>query len=154
MNFAYQRANGNRWAILFEEGEAILSRYPLINLESTELRPQGGFFRHRIVLHATAITNFEDLDLFVTHLTNRGEKLNFSQSADLEEYVNKHRSNNTIIVGDFNSTPDSPQIRSLSSQWIDVYRAQNPDLNGYTCCIEDLVQGEADPKKRIDYIFL
>jgi len=31
MNYAYLRANGNRWAIGFEEGEAILSLFPLLD---------------------------------------------------------------------------------------------------------------------------
>ena len=54
MNHVYLRANGNRWAILFEEGSAILSRYPLENHSFVELKPPDGFFEHRIALHTTA----------------------------------------------------------------------------------------------------
>jgi endonuclease/exonuclease/phosphatase family metal-dependent hydrolase len=46
MNYAYAKANGNRWMIAFEEGEAILSRYPLKNPAVWELTPRGGFFEH------------------------------------------------------------------------------------------------------------
>lgn len=35
LNHVYFRANGNRWTILFEEGEAILSRYPLRDVRRT-----------------------------------------------------------------------------------------------------------------------
>jgi len=37
LNHVYFRANGNRWTILFEEGEAILSRYPLRDVTFEEL---------------------------------------------------------------------------------------------------------------------
>jgi len=56
MNHAYYRANNNRWTILFEEGEAILSHYPLKNLSTTELKPRDGFFEHRVVLHTVTET--------------------------------------------------------------------------------------------------
>jgi endonuclease/exonuclease/phosphatase family metal-dependent hydrolase len=154
LNYAYQRANGNRWAILFEEGEAILSRYPLILTDSFELKPREGFFRHRVVLHTISRTPLGNVDLYVVHLTNGGETMNSQQSESLSQYVKPPLDSFAIIAGDFNALPASPQIQSLVNQWIDTSAHHNRELIPNTCCVGDLGQEKAEPDKRIDYIFL
>jgi hypothetical protein len=47
-NYLYLRAQGNRWAILFEDGVAILSRYPLKDPANVELKPREMFFEPRV----------------------------------------------------------------------------------------------------------
>jgi len=84
MNHAYLRANGNRWAILFEEGEVILSRYPLLDLDSTELKPGARFLEHRVVLKATVDSPAGAVDVFVTHLTNGDPDVNRHQAQALK----------------------------------------------------------------------
>jgi len=155
MNHIYLRANGNRNTIFFEEGSAILSRYPLSDTSFTELSPQAGFFEHRIVLHAAAATPWGIIDVFVTHLTNGDPEINFQQTEDLLNFVENSRGELTIIAGDFNAVEDSPQIQQLSQHWSDAYRRANPNRDGPTCCVEDLNNGPDEPlEKRIDYIFL
>jgi endonuclease/exonuclease/phosphatase family metal-dependent hydrolase len=154
MNYIYQRANGNRWAIGFEEGEAILSRYPLKSPDHYELQPQAGFFEHRIVLNATAITEFGDIGLYVTHLTNGDPDINFGQSKSLVDVVWKNVGTFSIIAGDFNAEPETDQIHKLGLTWIDAYNYINPLAEGYTCCVNNLNSSHAIPSKRIDYIFL
>lgn len=154
MNYAYLGANGNKWTLLFEEGEAILSRYPLWDLEYIELQPRAGFFEHRVVLHATATTTLGDIDLFVTHLTNGEAEVNQAQSAALQAFVNPPRSHFAIIAGDFNAEPDSQQIQVLQSRWVDAFTLTDLAAGGNTCCIADLTKDSGTPNKRIDYIFL
>jgi endonuclease/exonuclease/phosphatase family metal-dependent hydrolase len=154
MNYAYARANGNRWAIAFEEGEAILSRYPLKNPTVWELFPRGGFFEHRVVLHTTAVTSLGEVDLYVTHLTNGEVETNFDQAIGLMDIVDLKGRSPAIIAGDFNAKPESPQIQQLKTIWIDTYQVTNPGKEGYTCCIHNLTQRGAELHKRIDYIFL
>jgi endonuclease/exonuclease/phosphatase family metal-dependent hydrolase len=154
MNYLYLRANGNRWTIFFEEGEAILSRYPLSNASIAELEPRAGFFEHRVVLHAVASTSLGEIDLFVTHLTNGAEDVNYGQAESLKAFVEQTATGPAIIAGDFNATEDSPQIQLLTEDWVDAYLALNPDQTGLTCCIDDLGSGPSEPlEKRIDYIF-
>jgi len=155
MNYVYLRANGNRKMIRFEEGSAILSRYPIKRTDFTELMPQAGFFEHRIVLHAVVEAPHGDLDVFVTHLTHRGEATNAGQAANLQRYVIENRTNFAIVAGDFNAVEEQPQIIALTNQWIDAYRAIHPHEAGMTCCIDDVtaVPGEG-LGNRIDYIFL
>jgi endonuclease/exonuclease/phosphatase family metal-dependent hydrolase len=154
-NYLYLRSNGNRWAILFEEGSAILSRYELKNPSSFELRPRAAFFEHRTVLHSTLATESGDLDVFVTHLTDGEDEINRAQVASLQAYVNATGITPAIIGGDFNAEEDEDHIVDLGPEWIDTHTAANPGERGFTCCIDDLRGGPAETlEKRIDYLFL
>lgn len=153
LNYVYVRANGNRWAILFEEGEAILSRYPLREADFCELAPQAGFFQRRIVLRATADTPWGPLRIFTTHLTHNNPAANRGQAASLAEFVAGSGGGPAVVAGDFNATEEAPQIQALG--WVDTYRQVHPDEPGYTCCVDDLTEkpGQAFDK-RIDFVFL
>jgi endonuclease/exonuclease/phosphatase family metal-dependent hydrolase len=155
MNYAYYRANGNKWAIFFEEGEAILSRYPLTHLSFTELKPQADTFEHRVVLHATTLMPTGELDLFVAHLTNGDETVNQAQLDSLRAFVKATATTTAIIAGDFNAGEDEVHMVSLAEEWIDSFRLLHPEEPGYTSSVDDLraAPGEA-LEKRIDYIFV
>jgi len=153
LNYLYLRANGSRWAILFEEGEAILSRYALRDVTVVELRPRPGLFEHRVALSATAVTPWGDVRVFATHLTNGDAEVNRSQVASLMAFVAASGEGPAVVAGDFNALEDSPQIRAIG--WIDTYRMVHPDAAGFTCCIDDLSMGPDEPlEERIDYMFL
>jgi endonuclease/exonuclease/phosphatase family metal-dependent hydrolase len=155
LNYLYVRANGNRHAILFEEGVAILSRYALREPRFIELEPRAGFFEHRVALHATAMTPWGAMRVFVTHLTPTDPNLNSAQTTALQAFVEQTGNGLAIVAGDLNATEDLPHIQALSSAWLDVYRAVNPDDAGMTCCIKNLISSpRVRLKKRIDYIFL
>ena len=124
MNYAYVRANGNRWTLLFEEGEAILSRYPLRDAAMVELMPRAGFFEHRRALRATAITPWGAVGVVSTHLTHGEPAANRAQAASLAAFVADGGGGPLLVGGDFNATEDEPQIRELG--WIDAYRAVHP----------------------------
>ena len=155
LNHLYVRANGNRWTILFEEGEAILSRFPLRDVAWSQLEPRAGFFEHRAVLRATAITPWGDVRVFVTHLTNGDREVNRAQAASLMTFVAAPGDGPAIVAGDFNATDDSPQMEAIARRWVDTYRAARPDDDGFTCCIDD-ISGGPDERldERIDYVFL
>ena len=154
MNYVYLRANGNRMAIAFEEGEAILSRYPLVDPSLIELQPQAGFFQHRVALHAVTKTRFGEVGLYVTHLTHSNQEVNLEQSENLKTFVDAQDTIFTIVAGDFNAQPESPQIREIVMDWVDPFDHLQVKTDGYTCCIDILDVKTAEPNKRIDYIFL
>jgi endonuclease/exonuclease/phosphatase family metal-dependent hydrolase len=154
LNHVYVRANGNRHAILFEEGLAILSRYPLRDPAHFELEPSAGFFEQRMVLKATVAAPWGDVDLFVTHLTDGQAQINARQVSALRHLVSIVGENPAIVGGDFNAREDSPQMRELSREWVDLYRAANPSQAGLTCCSGDVTRGpEERLARRIDYLF-
>ena len=155
LNHLYLRANGNRWAILFEEGVAILSRYPLREVAFAELSPRAEFFEHRVVLKATVATDWGDVRVFVTHLTDGAPEINLAQADSLVAFVAEAGEGTAVTAGDFNAREQSPQMQAISEQWVDTFRTANPDDPGFTCCIADLTLGPQEPlEKRIDYLFL
>ncbi len=156
MNYLYLRANGNRRAILFEEGEAILSRYPLQEAAATELEPAAGIFEHRVALQATAATPWGDLCVVSTHLTHGDPAVNEAQATSLIAFVSGTTSGSpAVVAGDFNAHEDSSQIGALyAAGWVDTFRAAHPGDPGFTCCVDDLTGPDQALDKRIDYIFL
>jgi len=152
MNYAYLRANGNRFAILFEEGEALLSRFPLREPSHTELLPRAGAFEHRVALAATAETPWGDLQVICTHLTNGDQTLNQAQFRSLSA-LGGALTPPVVISGDLNAQPHELDIGQLG--WVDTYRALHPDEDGLTCCVEALTAAPDEPlEERIDYVFL
>ena len=154
-NYLYLPVNGNRWTILFSEGEAILSRYPLKDYAFQELQPRAGFFEHRAALYAIVQTPRGDLHVVSTHLTNGASDINRRQAASLASFVTEHVHGVGIVAGDFNAREDSTQIVGLSRLWLDTYRSIHPNDGGFTCCIDDLASGSGERlEERIDYLFL
>jgi endonuclease/exonuclease/phosphatase family metal-dependent hydrolase len=156
MNYVYLPANGNRRLIFFAEGEAILSKFPLKNVEFVEMKPKAGLFEQRVALAATAVTPWGDLRVVSTHLTNGEPHINFGQVKALHNFVSDFEESDVIISGDFNAAEQSPQIDYLTENWVDTFRKSNPSGPGLTCCVESLSGSQIDSKleKRIDYIFL
>ena len=154
MNYAYLRANGNRWTIAFEEGEAILSRFPISEPGFIELEPHAGFFEHRVVLHATILTTWGNLKVFVTHLTNGDFEINRGQSERLMEYIDLAGPHSALLAGDFNAEPNTTQMKVIGSQLIDTFSFGNSTYEGNTCCIDGLNSKDISLRKRIDYIFI
>ena len=153
MNYLYLRANGNRWAILFEEGAAILSRYPLRDVTFQELRPRAALFEHRVLLRATAVTPQGEVTLYVTHLTHGDPAVNRAQFAALMAYIDQTSAGPSIVAGDLNATESVQQ--TAAAGWLDSYRFAQPDDPGHTCCIEDLsARSDRTLTKRIDYLYL
>lgn len=152
LNHVYLRANGNRWAILFEEGEAILSRYLLRDVTFQELQPRAALFEHRVVLQATALTPQGEVTLFCTHLTHGDPAVNRAQFASLKAYVDRAGAGPSIVAGDLNTTED--ELQSAAEGWTDTYRVARPGDRGDTCCIQDLVSSDRALTKRIDYLYL
>lgn len=155
-NYVYYRAEGNRHLIFFETGQAILSRYPLKNVISTVLPPRAGFFESRVALGATVITDLGEIWLFAAHLTDKKDdpQINSGQAASLKEFVESNTTGLTVVGGDFNAQPDTPQIMDLTERWTDTYQALYPSDAGFTCCIDNLTAGSDEPlEERIDYIF-
>jgi len=156
-NYLYYRAEGNRHLILFETGQAILSRFPLKDAVYSVLPPRAGFFEPRVALGATAITPLGEVTFFVTHLTNKKSdpQINRVQAASLKEFVEANTTGLAVVGGDFNAREDSPQILELSTSWVDAYRTLHPGDQGLTCWVDDLTGGPGEQlEERIDYIFM
>jgi len=109
-NFAYARANGSRSLIGFEEGAAIVSRFRLQSAKRLPLKPREPWWENRIALVTRLdIGRDEALKLVSVHLSNSASA--DDQAEDLLEIVRGDAPD--IIVGDFNSTPESRGVQVM-----------------------------------------
>ncbi len=154
MEHVFRRANGNRRAILFEEGDAILSRFPMRDLATTELPRGNHFFQHRIALEATLDTPWGPIRAVVTHLSGDSAAVSATQIEALRDFAGSPGYPG-IVGGDFNASEDSPALVALAQQWTDVLRAANPPDTGGTCCVDNLTAPpSAELHERIDYLWI
>ncbi|MBN2549049.1 MAG: hypothetical protein JXB15_07830 [Anaerolineales bacterium] len=153
MNYAYQRANGGRYSILFEEGEAILSRYPLTVLEWVELKPAAGWFENRVALAAQTQTPYGPLWLVSTHLTTQDGEVEAGQSEALISFVASLEGSLVLVGGDFNRDP-AVLAQEATPPWDDPLGRLQPGPDRLTCCIDDRQAAAEDVEKAIDAILI
>jgi len=158
-----------------EFGNAILSRYPIIESEALPFPATAGV-TGRCVLYALLDTPWGELPVFNTHLSWELYKGNerIKQVRLLVDYVFEFAplSKKTlppIVMGDFNAEPDSDEIRYMKGHatiggrsvyfadaWI--YGAEREDGTlppGYTFDRNNAFAALAhEPPRRIDYIFV
>lgn len=151
MNYAYLRANGGRGTILFEEGEAILSRYPLVELRWTELRPAAGAFENRVALAALVETPAGPLWVVSTHLTTQTGAVKAGQSTALIRFVDALRNGPALVGGDFNQDPLA-LAKQASPPWDDPLGQLHPYR--LTCCADDRRNPAETAEKAIDAILV
>ena len=157
-NFVYLRGNGNSRTVSFEEGLAILSRYPLRDPRFTELSPRNGFIENRIALAVIAETSSGPIQLVTAHLPwDETNRINAGQMVSLEAFIQELEPQPTILAGDFNAREESHQIQKLSEHWVDAFRLIHKQGQGPTCCLQPENLDKANAGQyfdRVDYVFL
>ncbi|ASK64348.1 hypothetical protein CFK37_09235 [Virgibacillus phasianinus] len=131
-------------------GVAVLSKYPILNAENHNIarlstqdpnpspRPAPGFLEAQI--HVLG----EEVWFYVTHLDYRPDPtVREMQIEDMLEIMSGH--SNSLLVGDMNASPDSPELDPLFQQFGDAW-AMTHENPGYT-------YPSHSPIKRIDYLF-
>lgn len=148
----------HRIPLLYEEGIAILSRWPIEWSGARKLpNPEAVNIITRAVLGARVKHPHRSFEVFVTHLTTaKDPQSKIEQTRAVRSFVEEHaEAASSWVVGDFNAEPDSRAIHSLISRadprtdsggWIDAWRAARPDDPGATVPAHR-------PKQRIDYVF-
>ena len=126
-------------------GNAVLSRYPIVDSQLGALPPDSLRLRRGYVL-AEVDAGSEQIQLIDTHLHQIEADSDIRQEqvpALIEAWNMAPR---TVLTGDFNAIPDSPEIQALANAGlVDVGEAIGPSP-GYTFY-------SADPSVRIDYIW-
>ena len=152
MSYVYSRANGHG-AIGFEEGLAILSRFPIKEPQLRQLSNPTNPFVRRVVLGADVETPCGVIRAYSVHL-GIGSKDNQNQQNLLRQIVDEiAHLQPTVVGGDFNASEASPQIKQIKAGWLDTFRHLHPTADGYTHSIR-LPWGGILNRHRLDYIFL
>ncbi|MCM8775667.1 MAG: endonuclease/exonuclease/phosphatase family protein [Candidatus Omnitrophica bacterium] len=144
-------------------GLMVLSRFPVnrwMCLTMKTQSPTENYFRYAL---------FADLDILGTRLaifnTHLSWKLNESlirvdQVEELLGFIDAHASGvETAVMGDFNATADTPEIRKMTREgnFIDTYAFSNPQDPGITWNNRNPYTAGPNPPmpdRRIDYIFI
>lgn len=152
MAHAFTAANG-REDNGFQEGVAILSRFPLQDPQVCELRPRQAPFIRRLALGATLRTPLGSLLAISTHL-GQGKRRNAGQLAHLRRWVAQLGSGRPALIGgDFNAKEKTHQIRQAAVDWIDLFRRRHPTADGATYELH-WPWGRPLARFRLDYLFL
>jgi endonuclease/exonuclease/phosphatase family metal-dependent hydrolase len=153
MAYAFTSANGDVASIGFEEGPAILSRFPLRGAHSIPLDFASASFVRRKAVAAQVITPGGPLWASSVHLSlmagpNRG------QIQRLDEWGQERAPSAPVLIGgDFNAPESSDRMRALQSGWQDLYRQLHPSTEGSTHELR-WPWGGALLRQRLDYLFL
>ncbi len=151
MNAVYARTNGDRFQIGFEEGLAILSRFPLTSIGLKTFRSSLHPFARRQALAATVKTPCGDLVAVSAHLSINPWR-NRRQVEELIQWV-ESLAPHAVIGGDFNAPETTPRIEKLAKRWLDTLRQVHPQHRDPTTHRINLpLIGEW--RQRLDYLFL
>jgi endonuclease/exonuclease/phosphatase family metal-dependent hydrolase len=113
-----------------EYGIAILSRYPFILQEQLDLQAQG-----RLAQFVKVSINNQDLVFCNGHYYWQpgAASARMQQFKLLIDWLSKLYSLPVIAVGDFNATPDTPEIKFMRDHFTSAYAAHHGYEPEYTC---------------------
>lgn len=153
MNCVYARANGHAAAIGFEEGVAVLSRFPVGSPRLHQFRARANPFVRRVALGCLLTTPNGPIGAVSLHLGLLPGQ-NAQQLAALPGWVSGLAGPRPAVVGgDFNAPEHRPGIRQVRTCWLDTFRHVHPQADGTT---HELRWPWGSPwrRQRLDYIFL
>ncbi len=167
----YHTAFGRAWAIWGGEldlGNALLSRWPILEVRNWPLPVLEASEENRAILYALVDAPYGRVPVFVTHLSWRfhaaaERALQVRAIDDLATEVAPPADGfPAILMGDMNAEPDSDEMRFLrgltalggrSTYWADAFGicGEGP---GHTWSRRNAYAlAEREPSRRIDYIF-
>lgn len=135
----------------FDEGPAVLSRFPIVATAVHDLPACTQRIDPRVALEARLATPWGEVAVFSTH-TSRDE----CQVRRVAEIVRSRRGGRlTIVTGDLNTPETSPAIAALTNGggFVDAFRAANPSAPGPTVW-QRIDAEESTVRRRVDYVLL
>lgn len=150
-----------------QEGLAILSRHPILEVRHVEL-PERTATEGRILLSARVDHPVSPVWVHTTHHNYRLDdgRAREKQVLALEQVVSAIGENPQIVCGDFNATPDSDEMRFLRGlttlegrrcHFQDAWHRIHPEERGLTWCSENgntRALRSLDIDRRIDFIYV
>jgi len=140
------------WAMNFEEGPAILSRWPIIETEIVELPRCRRFYDPRVLLRAAVATPRGVLQVFSTHTGSDA-----CQVRRIAELVEARRGElPAVAVGDFNAADSAESITALARDhgFMDAWRAAGQGPSAGLTVWQRVDAPSATVSRRVDFIFL
>ncbi|MGB9641430.1 MAG: endonuclease/exonuclease/phosphatase family protein [Anaerolineales bacterium] len=151
MNVAYARTNGHRQWLRFEEGVAVLSRFPIVHTEHKFLKSFFHPFVHRQALAAQIATPWGKILAISTHLSITPWQ-NRHQIEQIQTWI-EGQAHSAVLGGDFNAAEHTHRIARIQQIWIDTLRHIYPTFSQpFTHSLN--LPFRQRIQQRLDYIFL
>ncbi len=132
LHVAYARANGSKRLLGFEEGLAILSRFPIPDSGTLELTPRKHLFDRRIALVSEIAVPFSGPVLMVaTHLSNGAPEIPEAQALDLLSQLEPRRPDVSavLVAGDLNAPTQSRTLGHFrDAGWLGILQGDRDHL--------------------------
>jgi endonuclease/exonuclease/phosphatase family metal-dependent hydrolase len=152
-------------------GNAVLSRWPVVDAEQHVLPREDGSSGHRRALLAVTETPHGSITVISVHFEHRldGSAVRRRQSATLAQIVANRRGDPdvefpVIVGGDLNATPDSEEVRVLTGRCpppvpglllMDCWEQAGDGSPGHTwSSANPHVAWSAWPNRRLDYLLV
>jgi len=135
----------------FEEGPAILSRFPVVAWHAYELPRCGRLIESRSLLSAMLATPWGPLRAFSAHTS--GDPCQTRRVAEIVRAGQGPLPG--VLMGDFNAVEESPAIAAFTRDagLIDAYRTANPGRPGLTVW-QRIEEANPTVQRRVDYILV
>jgi endonuclease/exonuclease/phosphatase family metal-dependent hydrolase len=135
-------------------GNAIFSRYPIVSYENLELPPSDLSIRRGFISALMDLGDGENLHVVAAHFHHsmdpkspppEDSAVRQLQSRAVVEFWNE--ANRTVLFGDFNADPDSPEMEMLrQTELVDLVARIEPPLAP--------TWPSDDPYVRLDYVWV
>jgi endonuclease/exonuclease/phosphatase family metal-dependent hydrolase len=150
-------------------GNAVLSRWPILDQAVALLPSAAGDTDGRLALHARLDAPVAEMSFFTTQLTSplHAAAIRRAQVVELAEFVAAHSSGTpfpAVVTGDFNAWPDSDEIRLLGGYktapavagqvLFDAWEYADPAAPSATWIPHNPFVPSSDPAVRVDYVFV
>lgn len=132
---------------VFNDGPAIFTKFKILKTEKYILSKKNS----RIAVRADLKVGDKTLHIFNTHLIHTHQQASEVQEEQVQTLIKNLPFKNTIVMGDFNATPESSTIKSISKVMVDSDPSSKPTWGVYPegC----LVCNPQEVNIRLDYIF-
>jgi len=150
-NLGYESAFGSvehSWGgKVYRDGPAIFSKHKIIKSETHILSKND----QRAAVQADIVVANKRLHVFSTHLIHTHQKGSEEQDIQVLSLIKKLPTEQTILMGDFNATPESSVIKNVKKVLVDFDPASSPTWSVYPegC----LVCNPQAVDTKLDYIF-
>jgi len=132
---------------VFNDAPAIFTKFEILKTEKIVLSKKDS----RIAVRADIKVGDKTLHVFCTHLIHTHQGPSKVQEEQVQALIKNLPSENTIIMGDFNATPESSTIKSMKKVLTDTDPSSKPTWSMYEAGCKVCYPGGV--KIRLDYIF-
>lgn len=133
---------------IYRHGPAIFSRLPMVGSKAFFI----DLVDQRAAARADIEMNGRVLHIFSTHTLHTHQKESLQQEAQIARLIEELPSENVVMMGDFNATPESAGIRMVREVLVDTDPTDKPTWSMYPEGCSVCLPQKLDT--RLDYIFV